>query len=110
MSDLLVYCLALYMVYHVLTRGNILARPRRWAAKRAPKWLLYIGGCPLCFTWWVTLALWVIGVAGSIWLVLAAPTVVMIIDGVVRALRRANEPPVICTTTAGPSSTYRFDA
>ncbi len=109
MVDLLVYCAALYLLFHVWNRSDLTRKARNWVARHAPGWFTYASQCSLCATWWVSITLWVLGIAEcDLVTILAAPVINLVLDLVVRALIRANEPPLICvssqpsvTTTTG---------
>ncbi len=100
-EQLIIFSLSVYWLFHVLSRSDILAKPRELAARHAPKWLTYIFHCAFCFTWWVaiglTLAQWVMSgwMVINLVIIFGAPVVNMMLDLVVKALIRANEPPPI---------------
>lgn len=92
----LLYALALYLVFHVASRAEILSKPRGWVLRVCPGWLTYPLGCALCFSWWLALVLNVLDIVPvSLMVFLAVPVVNMVLDLMVRALIRANEPPVL---------------
>ncbi len=100
MESLILYALAVYFLFHVAARSDLLTRPRAWVTRTLPGWLTYPLGCAFCFTWWST---WVLGILGitslNVVTLCAAPVVNLILDLVVCGLRRANEPPVIASST-----------
>ncbi len=105
---LIIYALSCYMVYYVVGQSDLLATPRAWVLRTLPGWLTYPLSCSLCFTFWLSLALTLTGVVymGALTL-LAAPVVNLLLDMGVKALIRANEPPVIAegkTITSGDQS------
>ncbi len=108
LEAILLWCLATYFWFHVLSRADILNTPRAWVLRTLPNWLTYPLGCVFCFTWWVTLIVNVLGIVEVDLIVLfAAPVVNMALDLIVRALIRANEPPVMGkgkTLTSGDQS------
>lgn len=102
------------MVYHVLSRADILAKPRTWVLRTFPGWLTYPLSCSLCFTFWTSVALGILGIVPlGVVTLLVAPVINLVLDLVVKALIRANEPPVIGegkTVTQGDMSisNWRF--
>ncbi len=105
---LIIYSLATYMVYYVVGQSDLLAASRAWVSRKLPGWLIYPLGCSLCFAWWLTLVLGVLGfVALNVLTLFAAPVVNLVLDLIVKALIRANEPSVIGagkTLTCGDQS------
>lgn len=101
METLIFPALFVYFLYHVLTRSDLCAPARAWAKPFAPQWLVYIASCPLCFSFWagVGYTIWTVVTTGFLIffpiLLLAVPVFNMVLDLVVKALIRANEPPVI---------------
>ncbi len=97
---LFLYSLSIYWLFHLLTRADLLSAPRRWVFSTFPSWLTYPLGCAYCFTFWVGLffavatTFWV-GVVAIPFCLLAAPVFNLVLDLGVRALIRANEPPII---------------
>lgn len=110
MSDLLIYALCVYAVFHFLTRSDMMRRPREWVLARSPRGVRYVSTCAFCFTAWVAIALMAVHLmlTGELRIVpaalMAAPVINLVLDLIVTALRRANEPPVI-QVTASPSTT-----
>lgn len=47
---LITYALAVYFVYHLVAKADLLAAPRGWALRVLPSWLTYPLSCPYCFT------------------------------------------------------------
>ncbi len=98
-----VYCLSVYWLYHLLSRADLLSRPRNWFIQTAPKWLSYPLSCAFCFTFHFG---WIVGVVGLVQLSLltlcAAPVFNMAVDLVIRGLIRWNEPPIIDSTPFNP--------
>lgn len=106
MEELIIYALAVYALFHVAARSDLLTRPRAWVVRTLPGWLTYPLGCAFCFAWWSTWVLGILGIASlNVVTLCAAPVVNLILDLVVCALRRANEPPVSVSWDA--STTYR---
>lgn len=64
MDATIIYSLFLYLWYHLLSRSDILARPRDWVLRTFPSFLTYPLTCSLCFTWWVSLIL-----TGFLWFI-----------------------------------------
>ncbi len=105
LEALLIYALCCYLVYHVLARSDLLAKPRAWAFRSLSGWLTYPLTCALCATWWLGVAGSVVGfISAPFWMLLAAPVVNMVLDLIVRLLIRANEPPVMGEGSTGIST------
>lgn len=108
LEALLIYSLSLYLVYHVVSRSDLLTKPRAWAFRMLPGWLTYPLTCALCATWWMGIAGSIVGlIVAPWWMLLAAPVVNMVLDLIVKALMRANESPVMGegkTVTSGDQS------
>ncbi len=114
LEALLIYSLACYMVYHVVGQSDLLSKPRAWVLRTFPGWLTYPLSCSLCFTFWLTLMGNLFGfVQMDLVVLFAAPVVNMVLDLIVRALIRANEPPVMGegkTLTCGDQSATTWRA
>ncbi len=101
MEALLIHCLFIYWLFHVLTRSDLLATPRAWFLLVMPKWVGYVATCAFCFTFHTAWIYMVLQMVLTGWLVFqplylfAAPVINMVLDLVVRALIRINEPPVM---------------
>ncbi len=107
LDAVILYSLAIYMVFHVASRSDILAKPRGWVLRTLPGWLVYPLSCGLCFTFWLTLVGNLLGfVRVDLIVLFAAPVVNMVLDLVVRALIRANEPPVCLPAMLESRSLY----
>ncbi len=113
METLIFPALFIYFLYHVLTRSDLCAPARAWGRLFAPQWLVYIWHCPLCFSFWTSVGytLWTMVTTGFLIffpiLLFAVPVFNMVLDLVVKALIRVNEPPVIGegkTLTCGDQS------
>lgn len=95
MIPLVLYCLAVYLLFHLACCADLFARPRAWAFKTFPSWLTYPLQCALCFTFWVTLggilATHYLGfyVEGEWTALFCAPVVNMLVDLYVRVYRAA---------------------
>lgn len=101
MEALILWTLGVYFLFHVLARADLLARPRNWLVKVLPTWMTYPLGCAFCFSWWTAVFTTALVLVTSGWFILdlarllAAPVINLIVDLCVRALMRANEPPLI---------------
>lgn len=113
LDQLLTYALTVYLAYHVVSRSELLRRPREWAKAKLPAKLVYPLGCALCWTWWCGLAL-----TAGIWIgtgtlllsatvLFAAPVFNMVLDLAVRALLKANEPPQFTISTTGCDNSFK---
>ncbi len=60
----------------------------------APKWISYLTQCPFCVTFHLSWVLWIV-VGLPLYVAFTAPVLNMVLDLIVRALVRANEPPVV---------------
>lgn len=107
---LLTWALTVYCAFHVLGRSDLLRRPREWAQRRLPRKLTYPLTCAFCFAFWCGLAL---TAAASLYMgtpilsatiLFAVPIFNMVLDLAVRALLKANEPPMLAVTTATASA------
>ncbi len=98
----ILYSLAVYFAFHLASRADILAKPRAWVFRKLPSWLVYPLTCAFCFTFWLTLGSNLLGfIATDLIVLLAAPVVNMVLDLIVRALIRANEPPLVKVESPG---------
>ena len=89
--SLIVFCLSVYFLFHVLSRSDLLNRPREWAYKTLPSWVTYVLGCAFCFTWWAALFASFIGaIPWAATYLFAAPVVNLLVDQVLQMLLRAN--------------------
>lgn len=101
LESLFIYTVGVYFFYHLLSRSDLLEKPRTGLIKILPKWFTYPLSCCFCFTFWsgwfvfilqwVTTGLFVI----SPTMLLAAPVINFVLDLVVRALIRVNEQPIL---------------
>jgi hypothetical protein len=104
MTSLIVFSLSVYFLYHLLSRSDLLRRPREWAYKVLPGWVTYVISCAFCFTWWVSLFATFIGaVPLTAAYLLAAPVVNLLVDQVLQWLFRTNEPPMFICSPTGTS-------
>jgi hypothetical protein len=107
---LTVYVLSAAFWFHVWARSDLTKVPREWVMRVAPGWLRYMVTCPLCLTfhagWVMTAGYWLITdiLIFSPAILFAAPLAVLMVDLVLCALIRANEPPVL-TVTSGRYTT-----
>lgn len=119
LSELIVYCLVLYFVFHVLNRASFTARLRGWIARAWPQPVAYATTCAFCWTFhwgWVLMVLKLL-FTGTLSVALlslcAAPVVNLVLDLLVKALLKVNEPPLLnpltrfepVTTTTGGANT-----
>lgn len=99
------YALAVYLLYHLASRADIFNVPRKWVIKMLPSWVTYPLNCALCFTFWISVILtcfvWIYAgiLTLSASILMAAPVLNMVLDMVVRALIRLNEPPPVSVST-----------
>ncbi len=83
--DLFTYCAAVYLLYHVWNRSDLLAKPRDWTARHAPSWFTYASSCALCTTFWTSMGLVIVGfLSTDLITFLAAPVINLVLDLVVR--------------------------
>jgi hypothetical protein len=108
METLILYSLSVYWLYHILSRADILKRPRAWAQRVLPSWLSYPLTCAFCFTWWVgvvstlVVMVWAGVIVFSPIHLFAAPVVCYVLDLVVQGLIRYNTPPVFTISNKVP--------
>ncbi len=95
LESIILYVLSIYFAFHVLSRSDLLARPRDYILRSFPKWLTYPLGCCFCFTFWVGVA-YGIGIAVSTGVImfsvlqlLVAPVLGYLLDLCVQVLIRA---------------------
>lgn len=98
LESLIIYALAVYWLFHVIARSDLLARPRAWVLRVLPSKVTYPLSCSFCFAGWIGILLTVTGI---VWfspaVLFAAPVINLVLDLCIRALIRANEPPVLLT-------------
>lgn len=98
MPGVLTYSIIVFFWWYVICQSDLLARPRGWARKVLPRWITYVGSCPLCWTFWAGVLLTVITMFETGFLILVsnvlfvAPVINLIIGLIVSALKRLNEP------------------
>jgi hypothetical protein len=112
--ELVVYALVVYFAFWVLGQSRICARPRAWLRKVSPEWIVYPLGCPVCFGWWVGVGLTLLKWLVTGWVLIdlealcAAPILMLVLDEALKALERANTPPIVMggtlTSTGGGST------
>lgn len=101
MTALIVYSLVIYSLFHILSRSDLLNRPRTWAVRVLPGWMTYVLNCPFCMTFHAGWIFPLIGLlftgtlALSVTYLLAAPVVNLVLDQVIQALFRHNAPPML---------------
>lgn len=112
METLIFPALFIYFIFHVLTRSDLCAPARALAKPFAPQWLIYVFGCALCFSFWsgVAYTIWTVVTTGLLIffpiLLFAVPVFNMVLDLVVKALIRANEPPTLPSGIRFGTETY----
>lgn len=113
-SDLLVYCLLLYFPFHILNRASFATRLKGRIARVMPSGVAYATGCAFCWTWWIGVMITVGKLLSTGVLtisplsLMAAPVLNLLLDLAIRALIKANEPPLLTVqsvTTNGAANT-----
>lgn len=79
METLVKYSLVLWFFFFLMNYAEITARPVEWLKQVLGPKVGYPLKCAMCFAFWITLSLWVIGVA-PLWYVFAAPVTHLFID------------------------------
>jgi len=101
LAFLVVYVLSAAFLFHVWARSDLTKVPREWVMRVSPGWVKYMMQCPLCLAfhagWLGTVGYWLAtGVVLFAPVILfAAPMAVLMVDLALRALIRANEPPLL---------------
>lgn len=102
-DTLVIYSLSIYWIFHVLSRSDLMSRPRKVFNDVAPQWMVYISQCAFCFTSWIGLlaatcvSLWV-GVLVVPLYILAGPVINLMLDLFIRILIVKSQPPVIVSS------------
>lgn len=107
LDNFIIYCLSIYFFFHLFGRSDIAAPLRCGLSKVLPSWLLYIGKCSYCFTFWVSLIIsgvvsWYAGFWVIPYFLLAAPVFNLLLDLAVQGLMART---AISTTMTVSSST-----
>lgn len=91
LDNFIIYCLSIYFFFHLFGRSDIAAPLRCGLSKILPSWLLYIGRCSFCFSFWVGLIAsifvsWYAGLLVIPYFILAAPVFNLVLDLIVQSL------------------------
>ena len=91
-ESFLFYILSVYFVYHVLSRSEILDRPRNYFLKSFPWWVTKPLTCAFCMAFWsgILMGVGILLTSGVIVVstinLMAAPVAVFVLDLVVQKL------------------------
>lgn len=55
MEGLIYFAIAVYFLFHLVSKSDLLARPREWLVKTLGPTLSYPLSCVFCWSWWLTL-------------------------------------------------------
>ena len=111
-DNFILYSLSVYWFYHLVSRSDIMERPRNWAFRVFPDTVVYPLNCSYCMTFWIGVLgglpfmYNLVGLAAVPICLFAAPTFNLVLDLGVKALIKVNEESKTVTTSTYVTRTY----
>lgn len=94
--------LSIWLVFYLVNHAEMFSKLRAAAMPVLPRWISYPLSCPICFAWWVLVAVCVL--LGPTWLVLWVPPCVLMLDLAYLRLRHPQTATFTLTSASGTTT------